>query len=87
MPVITNYANKVIFASGRGGPDYKIVEMYKLNGGAWSFAPSLNVGRINHSSLVLGRMIYFFFGSNMSKNEKSTDSLERLDAEAHINRE
>ena len=88
QPEIANYANKAIFASGRRGPDYKIVEMYDIKNDTWSFAPSMNVGRYNHTSLVIGRMIYNFLGSNIAKRgESRLDSLERLDAEAHINGE
>ena len=66
--------------------DYKIVEMYDIKSDSWSFAPSMHVGRFNHTSLVLGRMIYNFLGSNMSKKgNNQIDSLERLDAEAHMN--
>ena len=88
QPQIANYANKAIFTSGRGGPDFKIVEMYDIKNDAWSFAPSMNVGRSKHTSLVVGQMIYNFLGWSFAKRgESRLDSLERLDAEAHINGE
>ena len=55
------------------------VEFYDVSKQAWSGAPSLNKARINHSSCVIGDMIYTFYGnSDPSNMDRPETSIERL---------
>ena len=90
-PSLANYKDKFVILSG-GVPDgsnlvpSQQVHMYNCERNMWKDCPEMNTPRQKHSSIVLGKMLYVFFGIGRSSLNTHNKSIERLDVHAHLKR-
>ena len=63
--------------------------MYNIEEKEWTNCPDLKYAYINHSSVCVNGKVYLFYGQSKTYEDElynwaPSDSIERLDVEAHI---